>query len=102
METLEEEKNKIDAMSPEEKDQYKLDPRKFNNLRLRWIQKTYAEMGQEMLRLLPQNPIKAIPIIYDRFKVNYKRMIEEKQEQQKAWQETLEKNFHKSLDNRSF
>jgi histone deacetylase complex regulatory component SIN3 len=80
MRTLEEEKAKIDAMNPIEREQYKLDPRKFNRLRLRWIEKTYAEMGQEMLRLLPQNPTKAIPIIYERFKVNYKRMVEEKQE----------------------
>jgi len=45
MKTLEEEKMKIDAMNPAEKEQYKLCPRKFNYLRLKWIEKTYAEMG---------------------------------------------------------
>jgi paired amphipathic helix protein Sin3a len=70
-------------------------------LRLKWIEKTYAEMGQEMLRLLPINPAKAIPIIYERFKVNYQRAIEDKREQMKQWQDTLDKNFHKSLDHRS-
>jgi hypothetical protein len=37
-------------------------------------------MGAEMLRLLPINPAKAIPIIYERFKVNYVRALEEKKE----------------------
>ena len=40
-------------------------------------------MGAEMLRLLPINPAKAIPIIYERFKVNYQRALEEKKEQLK-------------------
>ena len=34
--------------------------------------------------------------------MNYKRTLEEKQEQLKSWKDTLEKNFHKSLDHRSF
>ena len=45
MKTLEEEKAKIDAMAPGEKEVYKLDHHKFNRLRLRWIEKTYGEMG---------------------------------------------------------
>ena len=53
MKTLEEEKLKIDAMTPQEKEQYKIDPRKFNKLRLKWIEITYGGMGQEMLKLLP-------------------------------------------------
>lgn len=55
-----------------------------------------------MLRLLPINPAKAIPIIYDRFRSNYKRVLEDKQDQLKVWFETCEKNFAKSLDHRSF
>ena len=69
---------------------------------MRWIEKTYGEMGQEIIKLIPQNPIKAIPIIYDRLKTNYTRVVEEKQEMLKGWHETCEKNFHKSLDHRSF
>ena len=71
MKVLEEEKNKIDQMSQSEKDQYKLDPRKFNTLRLKQVEKIYGDLGQEMLRLLPLNPAKAIPIIYERFKNSY-------------------------------
>jgi hypothetical protein len=71
MKTLEEEKLRIDSLNPADREHFKLNPFKFNKLRLKWIEKTYAEMGQEMLRLLPINPAKAIPIIYERFKVNY-------------------------------
>lgn len=67
-------------MNPAEKEHFTLNPFKFNRLRLKWIEKTYGEMGAEMLRLLPINPAKAIPIIYERFKVNYQRSLEEKRE----------------------
>lgn len=102
MKVLEEEKNKLDAMNPNDRDQYKLCPRKFNTLRLKWIEKTYAELGQEMLKLLPLNPAKAIPIIYERFKSNYNRALDEKSEQVEIWKDICEKNFYKSLDHRSF
>lgn len=45
LKTLEEEKLKIDSMNPLERENYKLDERKFNRIRLKWIEKTYAEMG---------------------------------------------------------
>ena len=80
MKVLEEEKNKLDAMAPGDRDQYKLCPRRFNTLRLKWIERTYAELGQEMLKLLPLNPAKAIPIIYERFKSNYNRALDDKNE----------------------
>jgi histone deacetylase complex regulatory component SIN3 len=102
MKVLEEEKNKLDAMIPGDRDQYKLCPRRFNTLRLKWIERTYAELGQEMLKLLPLNPAKAIPIIYERFKSNYNRALDDKNEQIEIWRDTCEKNFQKSLDHRSF
>lgn len=80
MKTLEEEKMKIDSLHSGEREHYQLNKSKFNKLRLKWIEKTYAEMGAEMLRLLPINPAKAIPIIYERFKVNYQRAVEDKRE----------------------
>jgi histone deacetylase complex regulatory component SIN3 len=80
MKVLEEEKNKLDGMTQAEKEAYKLCPRKFNILRLKWIERTYAELGQEMLKLLPQSPARAIPIIYERFRSNYYRAIDDKSE----------------------
>lgn len=55
-----------------------------------------------MLRLLPLNPVKAIPIIYERFRISYGKNTEEKQECLRNWHDICEKNFHKSLDHRSF
>ena len=51
-------------MNDSEKANYKLDPSKFNKLRCRTIEKVYGEMGKQMILMLPQNPIKAIPILY--------------------------------------
>ena len=71
MSLLKEEKDKIEKLTPEEKQEYKLDRKRFNYIRLKQIEKVYGEHGQEMLRLLPMNPIKAIPVLYERFKLNY-------------------------------
>lgn len=78
MKVLEEEKSTIDSLSNQEKEQFKLDNKKFNKLRLRQIEKIYGDLGQEMLRLLPINPARAIPIILDRFKNSYTKAVEEK------------------------
>lgn len=59
-------------------------------------------MGAEMLRLLPINAAKAIPIIYDRFKISYEKLREEKDEMRRKWHEDCDKSFSKSLDHRSF
>lgn len=45
MKLLEKEKAYIDSLSAQDKESYKLDLRKFNTLKLKWIEKTYAEMG---------------------------------------------------------
>ncbi|CDW73125.1 paired amphipathic helix protein sin3a-like [Stylonychia lemnae] len=102
MKVLEEEKAKISALNDAEQAEFKLDPRKFNKLRLKQIEKIYGDLGQEILRLLPISPAKAIPIIYDRFKNSYEKNVQEKQEYIKNWRDQCEKNFMKSLDHRSF
>lgn len=55
-----------------------------------------------MLRLLPINTAKAIPIIYDRFKGSYERLLQEKEDMKRKWHEECDKSFYKSLDHRSF
>lgn len=74
-------------MSPGDKENYKLDSRKFNKLRLKQIEKIYGDLGQEILRLLPISPAKAIPIIYERFKNSYEKNVEEKKDYIKTWRE---------------
>lgn len=50
---LEEEYEKIEAMTDNEKKSYKLDPRKFNKLHLKHIERCYGEHGQQILKMLP-------------------------------------------------
>lgn len=45
MKVLEQEKIKIDQMPIEEKEQYRLDPRKFSQIRLKQIEKIYGDLG---------------------------------------------------------
>ena len=99
---VEQEKSKIDKMTQAEKDGYSLDETKFTELRKQQISKQYGEMGGEMLKHLQLRPAKAIPIIYDRLKVSYKRTVDEKNDLLKSWHDQCEKNFLKSLDHRSF
>lgn len=68
LKVLEQEKDRLEAMSAAEKENYKLDESKFNYLRNQQISKVYGELGGEMLRLLPIKPTNAIPIIYERMK----------------------------------
>lgn len=96
------EKVKIDAMTDVEKSEYKFNEKKFNNLRMQQISRTYGELGPEMLRMLPLNSVKAIPIIYERLKKSHEKLIQEKDELKKKWHDECEKNFSKSLDHRSF
>ena len=102
MRVLEEEKNKIESMTDSEKLSYVLDPLKFNKLRKKMIEKVYGDLGQSMHKILPQNPIKAIPILYTRFKNNYERLHTDRDELLKSWFQSCDKNFHKSLDHKSF
>lgn len=55
-----------------------------------------------MLKLLPKNPARAIPIIFERFRLSYYKSVDEKSDMIKGWRDLCEKNFIKSLDHRSF
>mmetsp|Transcript_33824 Transcript_33824/g.32938 ORF Transcript_33824/g.32938 Transcript_33824/m.32938 type:complete len:86 (+) Transcript_33824:1250-1507(+) len=68
---LEEEKRTIENLSEEERNRYLINPTKFNTLRLKLIEKSYGNLGQEILKLLPANPTQAIPVVYDRLKTHY-------------------------------
>ena len=101
MKMLEEEKVKVENLGPDDKESYKLCEHKFNTLRLKWIETTYRDKGQQILKLLRINPCRAIPIIYERLKTNYDRAVENKKESLGQWHEICAKNFQKSLDHRS-
>mmetsp|Transcript_23282 Transcript_23282/g.17699 ORF Transcript_23282/g.17699 Transcript_23282/m.17699 type:complete len:145 (+) Transcript_23282:1011-1445(+) len=68
---LEEEKRNIESLSEQEQKMYTINPRKFNRLRLKLIENVYGHLGQELLQLLPVDPIRAIPVVYLRLKQHY-------------------------------
>lgn len=53
MDVFEQEMHAIEAMTEEEKAAYKIDPYKFNKLRLRQIELVYGELGPYMVQMLP-------------------------------------------------
>lgn len=53
LDVLENEAKRINEMTEEQRLEYKLDDRKFNNLRKRSIEKVYGDIGKSMLGLLP-------------------------------------------------
>lgn len=102
MDVFEEETRKIERMTEEEKKGYSIDPHKFNKLRRRQIEKVYCELGPHMLAMVPQNPTKAVPILYQRFKNIYLQLSSDRAECVKEWHAQCDKAFYKSLDHRSF
>eukprot|EP00884_Botryococcus_braunii_P021578 jgi/Botrbrau1/8103/Bobra.0230s0026.1 len=68
----------------------------------RAIQRIYGEYGTQIVTLMKQNPIIAIPIIIARLKEKDVEWRKQKQAMGKIWQKVYEANYHKSLDHRSF
>jgi len=85
-----------------QKFQYKLDKRSLGVIHLNAIIRIYGDHGAEILELLKKNPAGAIPIILKRLKQKDLEWRKARQDLNKQWKEIQEKNWHKSLDHRSF
>ena len=55
-----------------------------------------------MIQLIYKNPARALPIIRERLEKKLRFYEQGKAEGKRMWIETMEKNWAKSLDNRSF
>jgi len=71
MDVFGEETKKIEQMDEEQKKNYVLPPHKFNKLRRRQIEKVYLDIGGYMVNTAAQQPARAVPILYNRFKSIY-------------------------------
>lgn len=49
-----------------------------------------------------QDPLKVIPIILNRVVLKQENFLQKKDQMNKQWKETIEKNWYKSLDHQSF
>ncbi|GLJ48019.1 hypothetical protein SUGI_1014110 [Cryptomeria japonica] len=71
-------------------------------LNLRCIEQIYGDHGLELLDLLHGNPSRALPVIQKRLQQKKDELSNCKAEFNKVWAGVFAKNYHKSLDHRSF
>ncbi len=82
--------------------QYRLDKRSLSVIHLKAIARVYADHGKEILELLRRNPAHAIPAVLRRLKAKDTEWRQVLEGLNKSWRETMQKNYFKSLDFRSF
>ena len=79
-----------------------LEKRNLSTVHLNAITRIYGEHGAEILELLRKNPAGSIPVILKRLKQKDLEWRKARQELSKQWKETIDKNFERSFDHRSF
>lgn len=79
-----------------------LEKRNFTTVHLNAISRIYGEHGGEILELLRKNPAGTIPVVLRRLKQKDIEWRKAREELNKSWFKTMEANFDKSFDHRSF
>ena len=103
LELLMEAKNKAFELPLDQQKNFQLDESIINNFRLKPIKSIYAEHWERFAEKLKSNPVKALPVIISRVEQKLESMRRiSKPASERVWDETIEKNFTKSLDHRSF
>lgn len=81
---------------------FQLERRNLSTVHLNAITRIYGDHGAEILELLRKNPAGTVPIVLKRLKQKDLEWRKVRQDMSKAWKETIEKNYEKSFDHRSF
>lgn len=71
-------------------------------LNLRCIERIYGDHGLDVIDLLRKNATVALPVILIRLKQKQEEWSRCRTDMNKVWAEVYAKNYHKSLDHRSF
>ncbi|CAA7014399.1 unnamed protein product [Microthlaspi erraticum] len=71
-------------------------------LNLRCIERLYGDHGLDVLDLLKKNPNLALPVILTRLKQKQEEWAKCRTDFNKVWADIYTKNYHRSLDHRSF
>lgn len=71
-------------------------------IQLRCIERIYGDHGLDVLELLRKNLTVALPIVLNRLKQKQDEWLKCRADMNKVWAEVYAKNYHKSLDHRSF
>ncbi|PKU86623.1 paired amphipathic helix protein Sin3-like 4 isoform X1 [Dendrobium catenatum] len=74
----------------------------FSSLNLRCIERLYGDHGLDVMDVLRKNASLALPIILTRLKQKQDEWSRCRADFNKVWAEIYAKNYHKSLDHRSF
>ena len=82
--------------------QLQLEKRNISCIHLNAISRLYGEHGAEILELLHKNPAGTIPIVLKRMKQKDVEWRKARQDLNVKWKETVERNYEKSFDHRSF
>lgn len=93
----------IKRLPPDQQRDYRLDKKLFSPTKLKPIYNVYGDHGPKFRDLLEQDPLRSLPVIIQRLNSKLEAWLaNSKQEKERVWKETAEKNFSKSLDHRSF
>lgn len=74
----------------------------FTAIHLRCIGRLYGDHGFDVMDVLRKNASLALPVILTRLKQKQEEWLRCRADTKKAWAEIYAKNYHKSLDHRSF
>ncbi|XP_057529106.1 paired amphipathic helix protein Sin3-like 3 isoform X2 [Amaranthus tricolor] len=74
----------------------------FTSINLRCIERLYGDHGLDVMDVLRKNAILALPVILTRLKQKQEEWARCRADFNKVWAEIYAKNYHKSLDHRSF
>ena len=100
---LEAAQEEIRKLPPDQQRDYQLDRKIFTPTKLKPIFNVYGDHGQKFKELLEHEPVRALPVVIGRLRSKLEAWLtNSKQEKERLWKETAEKNFSKSLDHRSF
>lgn len=82
--------------------QYRLDRRSLGALHFSTISRLYGEHGNEVVELMRKNPAVAIPVVLRRLRQKKGEWSAAREAARSGWKEIAQKNFHRSLDHRSY
>ena len=72
------------------------------SLNIRCIERLYGDHGLDVIDLLKKNAYLALPVILTRLKQKQEEWGRCRSEFNKVWADIYTKNYHRSLDHRSF
>ncbi|EME28827.1 paired amphipathic helix protein Sin3a [Galdieria sulphuraria] len=92
----------VQQMTLEQRSRYALAEGILSPIHLKAIERIYGEHGPSVVEQVKQSPSVTVGIVLSRLKQKDVEWRRTRLEMNKMWRETVEKNYYKSLDHRSF